>query len=84
MSEEEEWEENSSRWEEDQFQHNYYFINKDLFYFFISLYGGGPAIVRIKDFNRHELKNRRSASQTYNASLLKIMEDKSKSKDSTS
>ena len=40
---------------ESEGEHKYYYINKDLFYFYISLYGGGPAIVHIKDFERYEL-----------------------------
>ena len=36
-------------------EQKFFFINKDLFYFFISLYGGGPAIVQINDFERHDL-----------------------------
>lgn len=34
----------------------YYTVSKMLFYFFLSVYGGGPAIVQIRNFNQHEFR----------------------------
>lgn len=34
----------------------YFLINKNLFYFFHMVYGGGPAIVNAKKYYNHEVK----------------------------
>jgi hypothetical protein len=40
----------------DEDTERYYTVSKNLFYFFISLYGGGPAIVHRKHYFLHEVR----------------------------